>query len=196
MTSRHRTSRHRRPEDDLPGLFDLAGAAPGNTTPSRPGVAVITDPDLEPDDRARELFATHVVPSSGCQFWVGAISSPDGYGRFNIRRGSRQRSISAHRFALLLQYPDLAERDAVGEHVCNEPLCVRVDGAHVRLGTQSANLAYAVGLGRHRGPNPTTTIDRVQRSILIRTYLLNGGDPERKHTLFRPVSSGLQLGLF
>ena len=118
---------------------------------------------------------------------------------FTFRRNNRQRAISAHRFALLLVHPDLgADAADIGEHYCNEPLCVRVDSAHVRIGTQTNNLTYAVGLGRHRGSRPTTAIDRAARSIMLRTYLRDGGDPDHAHRLFQPVPSAAadQLGLF
>lgn len=67
--------------------------------------------------------------------------------------------------------------DAVAEHVCNVPLCVRVDENHLRVGTQTSNLAWAVDQGRHRGPRPQAVIDRAELSLLIRRYLLDGGDP-------------------
>jgi hypothetical protein len=42
----------------------------------------------------------------------------------------------------------------VCEHGCNETLCVRVDPEHAHAGTRTANLRYAVSLGRHRGSRP------------------------------------------
>ncbi|KSU54477.1 MULTISPECIES: hypothetical protein [unclassified Gordonia (in: high G+C Gram-positive bacteria)] len=187
------------PDHDQLGLFAVPAThlAGGTATPS-PGV--VTDPTLMPDARAEEHFWQHVVLTPrGCWYWIGAISSPDGYGRFTFRRNNRQRAISAHRFALLLVHPDLgADAADIGEHYCNEPLCVRVDSAHVRIGTQTNNLTYAVGLGRHRGSRPTTAIDRAARSIMLRTYLRDGGDPDHAHRLFQPVPSAAadQLGLF
>ena len=146
---------------------------------------VRTDPFLPPDARAEQHFWQHVIKTRRrCWYWVGAISSPDGYGRVTFRRANRQRSISAHRFALLIDDPARVQTGDVGEHWCNEPLCVRVDDDHVRLGTQHANLAYAVSLGRHQGPRPTATMDRYARSVAVRQFLLDGGDPENAVGLF------------
>ena len=85
--------------------------------------------------------------------------------------------MSAHRFALLLAYGE-GYAGAVGEHRCNEPLCVRVDQEHVIVSTQSANLRYAVSLGRagaHRAPTDGRT--RVERSLAVRAALQGGWDP-------------------
>lgn len=85
--------------------------------------------------------------------------------------------MSAHRFALLLAYGDDTD-GTVAEHRCNEPLCVRVDQEHVIISTQSANLRYAVSLGRagaHRAPTNGQT--RVQRSLAVRAALADGWDP-------------------
>ncbi len=172
-------------------------AIPGSTS-------VVTDPLLAPDERAVELFWRHVIVTGHCWYWVGAISSPDGYGRFTFQRHKRQRAISAHRFALLLHHPELDHRQPssidtlVGEHYCNEPLCVRVDSDHVRVGTQRNNLSFAVSLGRHQGGRPTATINRDERSRMVRSYLLDGGDPALTHRVFGLASSNAdqQLGLF
>lgn len=112
--------------------------------------------------------------------------------------------MSAHRFALLLKYPELSATgedtsalvDAIGEHHCNEPLCVRVDPEHVQIGTQATNLAYAVMLGRHRGSIPTALQSRVSRSLAIRDYLTSGGDPDRTNALFGTAPPLDQLHLF
>lgn len=183
--------------DDMLRLFDYPGSARTNADRPARGGAAVTDSTLAPDAEAIELFWTHVVSSATCRYWVGAVSSPDGYGRFTFRRRNRQRSMSAHRFALTLAHPDLRAGMRVGEHVCNEPLCVRVDDEHVVLGTQAHNLAYAVGLGRHRGALPTTTIDRSKRSLMVRQYLLDGGEPDQVRVLFAaPSCSTEQLKLF
>ncbi|ORM37795.1 hypothetical protein BFL43_03060 [Williamsia sp. 1135] len=161
------------------------------------------DRTLVPDAATEERFWSHVVRSRRCYFWTGAVSSPDGYGRITFRRNNRQRAMSAHRFALLLKYPELSAAgddnsalESIGEHHCNEPLCVRVDPEHVQIGTQATNLAYAVMLGRHRGPIPTALQSRVSRSLAIRDYLTRGGDPERTSELFGAAEPLDQLHLF
>lgn len=141
-------------------------------------------PDLAPTDAAIARFWSHVVraPDDGCWIWIGAISSPDGYGRITWRQAGLSRSVSAHRFALLLD--DAAgdrETFAVAEHRCNEPLCVRVDDAHVLRSTQTANLAWAVACGRAVGPRPGPGDERtrVQRSRDVRAALAHGWDASR-----------------
>lgn len=186
-------------------LFAVPPSATPGTARSGTGARrVVTDPRLRPDRRAEGLFWEHVIASERCWYWVGAVSTPDGYGRFTFRRNNRQRSISAHRFALLLAHPEIDEdqfmsdtcETFVAEHYCNEPLCVRVDNAHVRSGTQRNNLAFAVGLGRHQGGRATSTINRAARSLMVRSYLLDGGNPDDTARLFGTVATDDQLGLF
>ncbi|AXY49663.1 hypothetical protein YT1_0206 [Rhodococcus ruber] len=63
----------------------------------------------------------------------------------------------------------------MGEHRCNEPLCVRVDQGHLIASTQAANLLYAVACGRtgvirtlaHRQ-------DRHARSLAVREAVAGG----------------------
>jgi len=98
-------------------------------------------------------FWAKVTRTPGCWWWGGAVSHPDGYGRITWTQDGVRRTLSAHRFALLLELGALGH-DTFVEHYCNETLCVRVDQRHIRPGTQSANLRYAVSLGRHRGSSP------------------------------------------
>lgn len=94
-------------------------------------------------------FWRRVVFSPACWFWIGAVSVPDGYGRFTWQRGGVQRTLAAHRFSLMISGQEIEGH--VAEHHCNEPLCVRVGDRHVFASTQAANVAWAVQLGRHRG---------------------------------------------
>lgn len=154
----------------LPGTQD---ATRDTMVPARAAISPIPV-----DETVRRHFWANVIRTPGCWFWVGAISTPDGYGRITWRRGGRQRSMSVHRFALsITETMDIDRPGVIAEHVCNEPLCVRVDSEHVRVSNQSANLAYAVRLGRHQGPRPTSSVNRVERSQEIRRWLLGGGDP-------------------
>lgn len=69
------------PDHDQLGLFAVPATdlTVGTATPS-PGV--VTDPTLMPDTRAERHFWQHVVLTPrGCWYWIGAVSSPDGYGR-------------------------------------------------------------------------------------------------------------------
>ena len=178
-----------------PSLFDLPGAPPlAGPVTAAPVSGVITDPTLVPDTRAERFFWRHVIRGRGCWWWVGAISTPDGYGRVTYRRGHRQRAVLSHRFALMLDDPDFDEGGAIAEHHCNEPLCVRVGPGHLAPGSQATNLAYAVSLGQAIGPRAATGTDRAARSVAIRSYLLSGADPDTVGAIFaRPTRDQLHL---
>ena len=89
------------------------------------------------------------------------------------RSAGVSRTEYAHRFALLIA-GQLSE-GVIGEHRCNEPLCVRVDEGHLIASTQAANLLYAVTCGRtgiirtlvHRQ-------DRHARSLAVRAAVSSG----------------------
>ena len=153
----------------LPGLEYSLSPPPGATAVRR-----AYSPDLTPTADAIGRFWTHVVSTPDCALWVGAISGGDGYGRFSWRANSLSRTMSAHRFALLLAHGD-HEAGTVAEHRCNEPLCVRVDPAHVIASTQSANLRYAVACGRAGHPRTLAApADRHARSLAVRAAVSGG----------------------
>lgn len=157
----------------LPGLEYALPSLPGPTSAPR-----AYSPNLAPTAAAIERFWTHVMPTPGCFVWLGAISGGDGYGRFSWRAGGASRTMSAHRFALLLTDGD-PDPGTVAEHRCNEPLCVRVDPAHVIASTQSANLRYAVACGRAGNTRPLgAPSDRHARSLAVRAALQHGWDPD------------------
>lgn len=173
---------------DLPTQH--AGAAKETNPASLP-----FDNSLAIDSDVRAAFWSRVVRSPSCWFWTGAISS-EGYGRFTWQRGKKQRTISAHRLTLLLSGIELSPGD-VAEHFCNEPLCVRVDSEHVHVSDQSANIRYAVALGRHRGNIKTVRAgeDDRARSLRIRDALRGGWDSEKFARAIAGVPSN-QLALF
>lgn len=139
------------------------------------------DPTLRPTEAARNSFWRRVVKAptdGGCFIFCGAISSPDGYGRIAWRSEGRERTLSAHRFALELAYGALSN-NVVAEHKCNEPLCVRVGPGHVVQSTQRDNLAYAVALGRATGGGTKSeTVNRYARSLAVRAAVCEGWDFE------------------
>lgn len=157
----------------LPGLEIAPQARQRDViAPRRPYSAHIM-----PSEATIERFWARVVRTPHCWIWTGAISGGDGYGRITWRRDGVSRTMSAHRFALLLVHGDDATC-SVGEHRCNEPLCVRVDAAHVIPSTQTANLRYAVSCGRagaHRAANDGRT--RAERSLAVRGAVIDGWDP-------------------
>lgn len=160
----------------LPGFEDLP--VPDERTWGRRHRPV--DVSLAPTDQTIELFWSKVVKSPACWYFVGAISGGDGYGRINYQRDGRQRTVLAHRFALELAFGRLDE-GVVGEHKCNEPLCVRVDDRHLVCSTQTENVRYAVALGRLSGNDTLHGAwrSRYERSIAIRAALADGYDPVR-----------------
>lgn len=179
--------------EDVP-LFEVPGGAVDDRPKEKAGV--VYDPGLQVSDRARARFARHIVKGPHCWFWTGAISHPDGYGRFTWQIKGKSRSISAHRFAALaagLSIPD----GFVVEHVCNEPLCVRVDPEHVQVTTQSKNILYAAELGRLSpvGGGSHSAMSRVERSRRVREAIKDGWDANA----YKRAISGFnddQLNLF
>jgi hypothetical protein len=159
-----------------PPLFPLPDSVERELEKVR--ASVKSQSNLSLNDRAARRFWNTVVkgPGSSCWIWCGAVSSPDGYGRFTWQHGSVRRTLSAHRVALLLERGELPN-DMVGEHCCCEPLCVRVDPQHLRVTSQSANIAHAVRLGRHAGGRPVVdSADRYARSLRVRAAVSAGWD--------------------
>lgn len=158
----------------------------------RPEPRAQWDDSLEITSEDIKRFNTHVVKSPTCWFWTGAISSPDGYGRFTWQRGRKQRTMLAHRFALAASGINL--NGLVAEHFCNEPLCVRVCDEHVFPSTQSDNIRYAVRLGRHRGNSMGVSDGRPQaeRSQRIREALRKGWDSDAFYIAITAPSTNQQ----
>lgn len=147
-------------------------------------VPVIPDPDLPLNKSAQQRFWRRVIrgDKDRCWIWVGAISSPDGYGRFTWQQDRRRRTVSAHRVALMIARGGELPTGLVGEHYCCEPLCVRVGEGHLRLTTQATNLARAVALGRHVSNRETVaSYDRAVRSFRVREAVIHGWDDDALH---------------
>lgn len=160
-----------------PDQLTLPGLDIGSANAVDAGPAFVWGP---PPAETVTRFWAKVTCTPGCWWWGGAVSHPDGYGRITWTQDGTRRSLSAHRFALLLALGRL-EHDTFVEHYCNETLCVRVDAQHIRPGTQTTNLRYAVALGRHRGslPGGGDPRGRHARALAIRTALAPGYDPVR-----------------
>lgn len=158
-------------EVPLPG-FESLGATQDVSVrkPSRPYSAT-----LKPTQSAIDQFWSRVVeaPGDGCWILVSAISGVDGYTRLSWRSGGVSRTESGHRFALLIA--GQLREGVVGEHRCNEPLCVRVHPAHLIASNQAANLRYAVACGR-AGDRRTQPLqpDRRARSLAVREAVRRG----------------------
>lgn len=148
---------------------------------------ISNDSTLAPTARARERFWANVVKGPddeqtgrvSCWFWVGPISTPDGYGRISWQENKQRRTLSAHRFALLLDSGEELEPGLIGEHACCEPLCVRVHEKHLRVATQAENIQYAAFRGRAAGfRSPGVAVTRAERSFAIRAALSHGWDSD------------------
>ncbi|MBP2214701.1 hypothetical protein JOJ87_005113 [Rhodococcus ruber] len=161
------------------GFPDLDVECVADVSEERSRRARVVDNSLRPSKVNIAAFWSKVVKSPTCWYWVGAISAPDGYGRFNFQRENRQRTMLAHRFSVELAHGPLAP-DVVCEHKCNERLCVRVGSGHLVESTHSENVRYAIALGRLSGH---TLLDgqgrsRYERSLAIREALRGGYDED------------------
>jgi hypothetical protein len=93
-----------------------------------------------------------VLPTADCWVWMGAVGG-DGYGRFALRRGGRQRTVTPHQVAATLSAGTIPA-GATLMHDCDLRLCVRVGPGHLRVATQRENLRQAAQRGRLHGPRP------------------------------------------
>lgn len=161
------------------GFPDLDVEFVAEVSEERPRRVRVVDNSLRPSKANIAAFWSKVVKSPTCWYWVGAISAPDGYGRFNFQRENRQRTMLAHRFSVELVHGPLTP-DVVCEHKCNEPLCVRVGSGHLVESTHSENVRYAIAQGRLSGH---ALLDgqgrsRYERSLAIREALRTGYDED------------------
>lgn len=126
-------------------------------------------------NKQRHNFYKKIIKTPNCWFYTGGISTPDGYGRVSIHINGKQKTFTAHRFAILLENIPIPP-NAIIEHKCDEPLCVKVHPNHVTISTQQHNLQHAVTVGRNRGPQLTVNSkNRAQRSQALRHLLLTQG---------------------
>lgn len=88
-------------------------------------------------------------PNTGCWLWSGSTNGR-GYGLAFL---SGTRVTGAHRAMLIAHGVGLRDDDVV-LHTCDVPACVNPD--HLRVGTQTDNMADMLAKGRHR---PAYAID-------------------------------------
>lgn len=81
------------------------------------------------------------LQENGCIMWTGARGHV-GHGQFKYRG----KSVYAHRFSYMLNFPDF-DRSLCVCHKCDNPWCVNID--HLFLGTMSENMKDKVSKGRH-----------------------------------------------
>lgn len=132
------------PDEPVTAWLDLQGIKKDTPRPSAPQRG-----RLSPTPAARNSFWKKVAPQpDGCWLWMGAVSD-DGYGRITWSHRGKSRTVSAHRFALLLFLG--SEFEGVAAHECDTPLCVRVGADHVHVSSQRDNMLHAIDARRHNG---------------------------------------------
>ena len=132
------------PDEPVTAWLDLQGIKKDKPRPSAPQRG-----RLAPTPAARNSFWKKVAPQpDGCWLWMGAVSD-DGYGRITWSHRGKSRTVSAHRFALLLFLG--SEFEGVAAHECDTPLCVRVGADHVHVSSQRDNMLHAIDARRHNG---------------------------------------------
>ena len=163
---------------------------------------------------ATERLLARVARTATCWIWLGAVSSPDGYGRFYLRDGDRSRAVTPQRYLYEHRHGPLV-RQATLMHQCEVRICCRVDAAHVIAGTQGRNMQDAAWRGRARGSRPglvdvrgpvgqARAVQDAMRastdgspSVLARILadVLAAGDPLRDNlALFDPVRPDVATG--
>ncbi len=168
---------------------------PGMPEPEPAAPATYDAKALHPTAAAIAAFHRKIVkaPGRGCWYWTGSISKPDGYGRITWQHQGRTRTLSAHRFALLVSGVALGDCD-VAEHECNEPLCVRVGDGHLRVTSQAENIQSARDRGRHHGRQRVVdSRQRYARSIRLRAALQHGWNAQAVAAALEPPSDSNQL---
>ena len=132
------------PDEPVTAWLDLQGIKKDKPRPSAPQRG-----RRAPTPAARNSFWKKVAPQpDGCWLWMGAVSD-DGYGRITWSHRGKSRTVSAHRFALLLFLG--SEFEGVAAHECDTPLCVRVGADHVHVSSQRDNMLHAIDARRHNG---------------------------------------------
>ena len=141
-----------------------------------------------------ERFWTKVLKGPGERdhwLFLGAVAD-DGYGRFFMLQGGRQTSVRPHRYAFEQANGISLTPDTVLRHVCNIPICVRPDPAHLIIGTQRENMLDRAYDGRHangatwrwRGIGKKTFAERSR--ALRDAALRHGWEP----AILEPLMSG------
>lgn len=100
------------------------------------------------------LCEDYFYNGSSCWLWIGALNS-SGYGKLNTRfkRGPRKGKVKsglAHRVALVEFTGRRLTTKSVVLHLCNNRRCC--NPAHLKGGTQRANVRQCVADGRHFTP--------------------------------------------
>jgi hypothetical protein len=86
---------------------------------------LVVDPVIHAAEIARFEAKITEGPGEYCRIWHGAIGD-DGYGRYSITRGGRERTVKPHRYAVAHKLGVPVEFGEVIEHiVCDNSICCR-----------------------------------------------------------------------
>ncbi len=107
------------------------------------------------------LFWNKVKFGPGCWVWTGGRTAT-GYGR--VKRGGKM--VCATHWAVFLTIGRLpvSKDGEVVAHSCDNPPCVRPD--HLRVCSQSENIAECISKGRWTPPNPTKLSDSDKKEMV------------------------------
>jgi hypothetical protein len=101
-------------------------------------------------------FWAKVDKSGDCWEWIGARTTPDGYGIIT-RGGPGRNMVTSNRLSWELHYGPIPDGLLV-LHACDNRACVRPE--HLMLGTYRANAVDAARKGRLGPPEPRTHCKR------------------------------------
>ncbi len=114
------------------------------------------------------LFWKKVDKSAGiaaCWNWTAGLTDNGSiehrYGKFNVRRDGKQRTVRAHRYVWEMVNGPIPE-DLVVMHLCDNPKCV--NPIHLAVGTQLENMDDMSLKGR----STSVGVKRVPRTIALR----------------------------
>lgn len=110
---------------------------------------------LTPRIIARFLAKVKQGSPTECWPWTASKFTRFGYGQFNAGRDAsgKQDTRYAHRVAFQIA-TGVDPVGAVVMHLCDNPSCC--NPAHLKLGTQAENIAYAAAQGHYNGSRPST----------------------------------------
>lgn len=119
------------------------------------------------DEETRVQFMAQVEKTETCWLWKGSIFADTGYGLF--RKFGWKEPIGAHRASAMMFIGKIPKGRTVLHVVCDNPPCV--NPAHLRIGTQRANIRDASAKNRmshgadHHRAKVTDSIVRQMREM-------------------------------
>jgi HNH endonuclease len=99
---------------------------------------------VEITSRMSDRFWKKVKKGDGCWLWT-ASTNPQGYGKFGVKIGGKNKTAAAHRVSWLLTNGPIPDGKLL-MHKCDNPLCV--NPSHLELGTTFDNIRDMMAKGR------------------------------------------------